>query len=87
MPPVTIRGAENRDEVRRQKLLRDTRSTWQQILDALNERDYALFGIGLACIVPVLLPVTTIPAFCVSAWLYWKRRCAQKRKHFLSASR
>lgn len=80
MPPITIRGAENRDEVRRQKLLRDTRSTWQQILDALNERDYALFGIGLACIVPVLLPVTTIPAFCVSAWLYWKRRCAQKRE-------
>lgn len=77
---IMIRGAENGDEVRRQRLLRDTRSMFRQFMDALEERDVALIGIGITCVLPVLFPLSTIPSLLVAVFLFAKRRGAETKE-------
>lgn len=81
MSPINIRGVSSQDEIRRQTLLRDTRSMFSQAWDAFGERDYALFGIGFACVVPILFPATTLPALVAALILYMKRRSVETQEH------
>lgn len=70
---IEIRGTRSEEEVKRKRLLRDTRGLGSQLWDALGERDTALLCLLVLAVMPFVQPLLTVPCAFLG-WGVYRRR-------------